>query len=154
VFITVAGPRGAPVEAGSTLRKNLLNAILAAGDPTVPFSVDTYTPRFFRLSAALQIDPDYLPAKVVAAVTTSLRRGFSFDARQFGQPVTLSEIVTTIQRVAGIVAVDVNELYRTDKTPGLNDVLEAAAPQPGSTTVFGAELLTLDAGPVQLDVLP
>ena len=154
VFITVAGPRGAPVETGSTLRANLLKAILAAGDPTVPFSVDTYTPRFFRLAAALQIDPDYLPKKVVAAVTSSLRQRFSFDAREFGQPVTRSEIVTIIQHVPGIVAVDLNELYRTDKAPGLSDVLEAAAPQPGTTTVFGAELLTLDAGPVQLDVLP
>ena len=33
VFVTVAGPRGAPVETGSTTLANLLKAILAAGDP-------------------------------------------------------------------------------------------------------------------------
>jgi predicted phage baseplate assembly protein len=154
VFITVAGSGGAAVDTGSRLYKNLVNAIFGVGDPTVSFSVASYTPRFFRLAAGVQIDPNYINEKVIAAVTEELRKRFSFDARDFGQPVTRGEVVTVIQNVRGVVAVDLDKLYRTDQQPGLNDVLGAGAPQPGAETAIGAELLTLDARPIRLEVLP
>lgn len=154
VFVTVAGSKGSEVPDDSPLLKNLLTAMRQAGDPTVPLDVVSYEPRFFRLSAAVQVHPDYTPEKVLAAVEQRLRQSFSFEARAFGQPVHLSEIIAVMQNVPGVVAVDVNKLYRNDKPAAWNPRLEAAAPRPGGDEVLAAELLTLDPSPLGLEVVP
>ncbi len=41
-----------------------------------------------------------------------LEETFAFDARDFGQPVTLAEVVTAIQQVTGVIAVDMISLAR------------------------------------------
>jgi predicted phage baseplate assembly protein len=153
-FLTIAGANGAAVEKTSRLYTNLLQAMAAAGDPTVPLAVESYTPRLFRLSAGLQVDPAFLPVKVVAAVTDALRAEFGFSARMLGQQIALSEVMTVIQHVPGIVAVDVNSFYRSDEPERRADFLPAAAPQAGADSPFGAELLTLDPRPLNLEVLP
>ncbi|MEP7339642.1 MAG: putative baseplate assembly protein [Acidobacteriota bacterium] len=157
VFVTVAGPNGAEVKPDSDLYKNLLAAMQQSGDPHVPLRVQTYRPAFFRLAANVKVHPDYLPDKVLAAVEQALRAQFSFAARQFGQPVALSEVVAVMQSVAGVVAVDVDKLYRFDDAfAGLKALLPAAAPQAGDKgTVAAAELLTLDPSPLHdLGVMP
>jgi hypothetical protein len=98
-----------------------------------------------------------LTDKVLAAVEQALRDQFAFDARQFGQPVALSEVVAVMQSVAGVVAVDMDKLYRVDEAAaGLNMVLLAATPQAGdSGTVAAAELLTFDPSPLHdLGLMP
>jgi hypothetical protein len=45
-------------------------------------------------------------------VRTQLDEAFAFDARDFGQPVTLAEVVTAIQQVTGVIAVDMISLTR------------------------------------------
>ena len=83
-------------------------------------------------------------------VETSLRDSFSFDARDFGQPVSQSEVIAVIQSVPGVTAVDLDKLYRSEALPAeqvLNDRLFADPPQPGSETP-AAELLTLDPSPL------
>src|SRR5262245_61283861 len=157
VFVTVAGPDGDEVKADSDLYKNLLDAMRLAGDPYVPLRVQSYAKAFFRLAARVKTHPDYLPEKVLAAVEQALRERFSFDARQFGQPVALSEVVAVMQSPPGVVAVDVDKLYRFDGTPaGLHARLPAAAPQAGAEgTVAAAELLTPDPGLLHdLGVMP
>jgi predicted phage baseplate assembly protein len=157
VFVTVAGPDGAEVKADSELYKNLLDAIRLAGDPYVSLRVQSYAKSFFRLAARVKTHPDHLPEKVLAAVEQALRERFSFDARQFGQPVALSEVVAAMQSTPGVVAVDVDKLHRLDDTAaGLNALLPAAAPQAGDKgTVAAAELLTLDPGPLHdLGLMP
>jgi predicted phage baseplate assembly protein len=157
VFVTVAGPDGAEVKPDSDLYKNLLAAMQQSGDPHVPLRVQTYRPAFFRLAANVKVHPDYLPDKVLAAVEQALRAQFSFAARQFGQPVALSEVIAVMQSVKGVVAVDVDKLYRFDDTSaGLKALLPAAAPQAGDKgTVAAAELLTLDPSPLHdLGVMP
>ena len=124
------------------------------GDPKVSLMVASYQPRLFRLSAALQVHPDYTSEKVLAAVEQRLHESFSFEARTFGQPVHLSEIIAVMQNVPGVVAVDVNGLYRTDQPAQLSPRLEAAAPRLGGDKVLAAELLTLDPRPLGLEVLP
>jgi hypothetical protein len=153
VFVTVAGPDGALIPDGSATHDNLVNALKASGDPHIPLRVQTFNPAVvFKMGAAVQINPDYDPAKVLAHVEEALRLAFSFNARAFGQAVTLSEVMAIIQGVDGVVAADVTKLYRSDDPagPGINDILLAAAPQAGagtqSATISAAELLTLSAG--------
>jgi hypothetical protein len=113
--------------------------------------VRSYLQRFFRLKAKVRVDADHLPEKVLAEVEATMRARFSFDARSFGQPVTLGEVIGAVHSVAGVVAVDVDELYRVDRPPGLNARLNAEAPARGRARA--AELLTLDPRPLELEVL-
>jgi predicted phage baseplate assembly protein len=152
IFITVAAVAGAEVAIDSPLYVNLLTALQSSGDPTVPVQVQSYRPRFFRLAAGIKVDPDYLPQKVLDAIEAGLRRRFGFDARQFGQPVTQSEVISAMQEPRGVVYVDLNDLARTDT--GSADVLPAAMPQPGTRQPVAAELLVLDPRPLALEVLP
>jgi predicted phage baseplate assembly protein len=149
VFVTVAGPNGAEVRTDSDLYKNLLVAMQRAGDPYVPLRVQTYLPAFFELVAGIKVHPDYVPEQVRAAAEQALRVGFSFTARQFGQPVALSEVIAVLQSVPGVVAVDVDEFYRFGTAAGLHALLPAAAPQAGAQGIVAAELLTLDPNPLR-----
>ena len=158
VFVTVAGPDGAPIPDGSATHDNLVTAMKAAGDPHIPLRVQEYRKASFQLGAFVEVNPDYEPQKVLAAVEQALRAAFSFDARAFGQSVALSEVMAMIQGVDGVIAADVTRLYRTDNSTGqpVNDLLLAAAPQAGAGAlpspqgdiVSAAELLTLNVGPL------
>jgi hypothetical protein len=158
VFVTAAGPEGASIPDGSTTHDHLVTAMKSSGDPYVPLRVQTYRPAFFKLGAAVKLDPDYEPQKVLAAVEQALRSALSFDTRVFGQAVALSEVMAIIQAVDGVIAAEVTKLYRADDPsgPGINDLLLAAAPQAGAGALPGseddiisaAELLTLSAEPL------
>lgn len=156
VFLTVAGAAGAAIE--SPLDENLVAAMRAAGDAAVPLALASYQPRLFRLKAKVRVREDYLPGKVLEEVERRLRARFSFEARAFGQPVALSEVIACVQQVAGVAAVDVDELYRTDEPDAGTDKpstrLRSDAPRAGAEVVFPAELLTLDPGPLSLEVMP
>ena len=155
VLITVAGPEGADIADESPIRRSLLDAIARAGDPYVPVLVRSYGRRMFRLVADVAIDPDHQTERVEAAVRAALVAGFSFGARDFGQPVFLSEVVGTIQAVRGVVGVNLRALYRSypaGDPPGLNRRLAAALPRPGTREPSPAELLLLAPGGAELAV--
>ena len=153
VFVTVAGVDGAALDENGETFKNLVAAMHDAGDPYVPLRVKSYAEAGFRLAGVVTRHPDYLADKVEADVRAALLRYFAFDARAFGQPVALSEVMAAIQAVPGVVAVDVDALHRLDLVggAGLQMRLPAAAPQPGGTS-SPAELLTLAAGDIDLAV--
>jgi predicted phage baseplate assembly protein len=155
VFVTVAGPDGAGIADDSPLYANLLSAMRAAGDATVPLHVASFEQRFFHLKAKVKVHADYLDATVLKEVSARLREHFSFGAREFGQPVTQSEVIAVIQGTAGVVAVDVDELYRTDEavTPALHARLPAAQPLAGTEEMAAAELLTLEPGEPDIKVM-
>ncbi len=153
VFVTVAGSEGAVVEIYSTLHENLFNAMLQYGDPNIPLQIESYKPRLFRVKAKIEVKPDYLEEDTLSAVMEKLRESFSFESREFGEPVTLSEIVAIMQNVTGVNAVDVDNLYFSEDEEKLNYRLEAAKPVSGNQTVFAAEILTLDPAPFELEVM-
>ena len=150
IFLTVAGVDGAAVDPAGALYEKLVNALAAAGDPGVVFTVQSYRPALFRVAGTLTVDPAYIASNVLAAAGAALRAAFSFDAREFGQPVSLSEVYAVIQSVPGVIAADIDQLYRSDDQPGLHPLLAAALPRAGGDSAAPAELLTLDPGPVGL----
>ena len=91
----------------------------------------------------------------MAAVEQALRDKFSFAARGFGQPVMLSEVISVIQAVPGVIAVDVDKLYRSGANASLQQRLLAELPVLSANGQLpAAELLTLDAAPLdQLGVM-
>lgn len=154
VALSVAGTDGAAVPAGSPLHDNLLSALAQAGDPAIPVALLSYSPGLARLAARLKIDPDYEAPAVLAAADAALRQALAFPARDFGQPVAASQITALLQAVPGVLAVDLDSLYRALEPAVLNPVLFAASPQPGQDGLAAAELLTLDPGGLTLEVLP
>jgi predicted phage baseplate assembly protein len=151
VFVTVAGPDGTPVSADVVAL--LTGAIRAAGDPFVPLRVASYRPASFNVSFKMKVDPAFDKTIVTTAVVDALRSHFGFSARAFGQPVSFSEVVAAIQDVAGVVAVDLDLLRRTDTFGftlfGAVPSLPAALPQADSLAgTLAAELLTLSDAPI------
>ena len=155
VLLTVAGPGGRPV--GEVTLQNLVGALRGAGDRYLPLKVKEFDRASFGLAAKVKADPDHVPELVKAALTAALLERFGFEARSFGQGVALSEVVAAMQAVAGVVMVDVDELYKisSDGRRGpARTFLEARAPRPGEERgdALPAELLTLDAGALSLEV--
>ena len=156
VFLTVAGVDGAPVDATSQLFLSLTGAIDAARDPVQQVRVASYQAVTFHLALQVIIDvPRYIAADVLAAVEAALAAAFAFDQRAFAQPVTAAEIIATAQGVAGVIATDLEKLYRDDDPTGPFQaapatILPAAYAARQNGTILPAELLLLN--PVGLSV--
>lgn len=125
VHITVAASTGGVVPADSVLYTNLVQAIAQAHDPIQQVQVDSYERLLFNLEARLLIDPRYRPEPVLAQVQAVLTTRFAFEQRHFGQAVTSAEAIALMQAVAGVVAVDLDALYRRDRARSLEAVLPA-----------------------------
>jgi hypothetical protein len=145
VFVTVAGDNGVrPTVGGPTLTK-LLNALKLNGDPLVRCDAAPYDKTTFKLALRIKRHLDYDLDTVSQDVEAALRAAFSFEARDFGQTVARSEIISVAQQVTGVVGVDVDRFYR-----GAIDLEDRLTP--GSATVnaagnaVAAELLLLDEG--------
>src|SRR5690606_28086264 len=111
VHITIASATGEPVEETSDLYENLVLAIDGARNPVEAVMVQSFQPLHFNLTARLIIDERYLFEEVREEVRLALEEAFGFDAREFGKDVTAAEVVTVIQGVEGVVAVDLDALY-------------------------------------------
>jgi hypothetical protein len=154
VYITVAGPNGATIAKDSKGYGDLLDALAHVGDPHTRVRVESYHEATFRFGASVKVDPDYLEDAVLKDVEEALRDTFSFDKRSFGQSVVLSEVIATVQAVPGVIAVDVDALYRDPLEP-LEPRLLASLPEvTTSGDVTPAELLILDPDPLdKLEVM-
>ena len=62
------------------------------------------------ISANIRILPDYIWDQVVAQVRRRLLETFSFERRDLGQDVVLSEVISAMQAVPGVAYVDVDVL--------------------------------------------
>ena len=85
---------------------------------------------------------------VLAAADAALRTAYAFETRAFGQPVTVDEVLWVLHGLAGVIAVDVERLRRSDAAVVDPLVEPRLFPQPGrwdDGTPVGAELLTLTA---------
>ncbi|HEX5501045.1 MAG TPA: hypothetical protein VFW96_00400, partial [Thermomicrobiales bacterium] len=157
VHLTVAGVDGATVPAASDLYANLVRAIDGLRDPIHQLAVASYAPRRFGLEAGVLVDPRLVAADVLARVADALRAAFAFAARGFGQPVTAAEVVTVMQGVAGVVAVDLDRLALDDPAAPAASGAGPAAVLPARLarlnpdgTIAPAELLLLDTAGVRL----
>lgn len=152
VFLTVAGPQG-DVVAAETLG-NLLEAMARFGDPLVPVQAAAHRPASFRVSARLKLVDGYRKEPVLKAAAAALAARFAFAARDFGQGVSLSEVMETLQGAEGVSAAVVDALKRKDVSGGekVDAYLKAGAADPAAG--LGAELLLLDSEPPVLEILP
>ena len=159
VHLTVGSASGQPLAPTDPIVQDLLLALRNYQDPVHHASVDSFTDRAFGLAAALLVDPAYTWDNVDAAARAALAAAFSFGTRQFGQSVTPAEVVGVLQAVPGVLAVDLDRIWRVDNdhiaAPPLL-LLEAKGPQSSGGARQVAELLLVssDEGSVQLRPMP
>jgi predicted phage baseplate assembly protein len=115
VHVTIAGADDIPVDASSDLYRNLVKALRQFGDPDQPVQVDLRELKLLVISANIRILPDYLWVPVVTSVRARLLDTFSFDRRELGQDVLLSEVICAIQGITGVAYVDVDLLAGIDE---------------------------------------
>jgi hypothetical protein len=146
IFITVAAPEGANLDENGAVITQLKEALRTYGDPYVAFTIKNFRRAQFQMRGKITIDSAHVVSTVLAAVTAVLRERYSFNARGFGQPVALSEMIAVMQSVPGVVAVDPDMFYRNDApAPPLQARLVAQSPAMGADgMVQAAELLLLD----------
>ena len=156
IFVTVAGPGGAAVGDNSQTMANLARALRDYGDPLLPLTLRSYTPVLFKVSARIKVADAADADTVLAKVDAALHQHYGFARRNFGQAVSIDEVMAVMHRVTGVTAADVDLLYRADPgaTPDLNGRLFAfPAQQQGEGTMAPAELLTLHPGAVTLGMM-
>jgi len=149
IHLTVADASGNAVV--EPLYGRLVTSIESARDPLRAVHVDTFRPFVFFVTAAVRIDPAYRWADVQAALHAALTDAFSFAARSFGQPVTAADVVQVMHGVDGVVAVDLDALYKTapDAAPPAGSLFNAVLPShtarfdAASGTLAPAELLLI-----------
>jgi predicted phage baseplate assembly protein len=146
IFLTVAGADGEVLEEDGSVIAKLKEALRQYGDPFVAFTVKSYRQALFQIHGTVTIHSQHVIDTVMAVVTADLSARYAFDARSFGQPVALSEVIAAIQAVSGVVAVDIDKFYRTNApTPAIQPRLIADRPAMGADgVVVAAELLLLD----------
>ncbi len=146
VFLTVAGPDGQVLDEAGAVITSLKGALRAYGDPFVAFTIKPYRKALFQIHGTVMVDGDHVAERVLTAIHEDLRLRYAFEAREFGQPVALSQVVAAIQAVPGVVAVDIDKFYRTNvPVPALRPRLIADRPAMGADgLVAAAELLLLD----------
>ncbi len=110
VHLTIGGAEDIEIDVTSDLYRNLGEAIRRYGDPYQPFVVAIRARMVMAGAARVKVDPDYLWENVGPKVRAALLDQFSYDRRDFGQPVYPAEVVATIQRVPGVVAVDLDAM--------------------------------------------
>ncbi len=145
IHLTVAATDGSPADPVALLNP-LQQAITQYQAAFQPVQLDSYLPCFFNLSVQVLIQADLELDPMQAAIAQYLTQTFSFAQRQFGQPVAASEVITAIQVVPGVVAVELLTLHRFDTPPSLNPLLSAASPHWDSNqqAIAPAELLQIN----------
>lgn len=158
IIVTVAGTNGAMITEDGPTYPALLQAYRELGDPFVQFQLLSYVPAYFRLGIRVAVNPDYENEAVLSDVETALRAAFSFGARDFAQPVALSAVAAKAHEVAGVLAVDIDKLYRTSPPQAGATAHSLLAAQAGRLSSNGAllpaEILTLSPDPLdQLEAM-
>jgi Baseplate J-like protein len=110
VHLTIAGAEDIPIDPTSDLYQNLLRALRDYGSPEMPVRVEPRELLMLVISASVKILPDYLWESVSEKIRRTLLETFSFERRDLGQDVLLSELINVVQSNEGVEYVDVDVL--------------------------------------------
>jgi hypothetical protein len=149
IFITVAAEDGTPILAANPVLLRLVGALRNSGDPLVRFEVQPHREALFNVRLRVKRDHAYSRETVSAAVDEALHTAFSFDTREFGQPVSRSEVIAVADGVPGVVAVDLEHFYRRGARRLATRISAEGPRADGAGNGIAAELLTLAPGPLE-----
>jgi len=147
IVVSVADEDGEPPST-STIGY-LTDALRDNGDPLVLVEVLPVRTATFQIAMKVEVDPRRDPGEVLEAVEKSLREKYGWKQRGIGGAVHASEVIATAAGVTGVIAVDLDALYRTGEPAQPNQRLVAGgAGVTGTGTAVAAELLALGDHPL------
>jgi hypothetical protein len=112
VRLTVAGEDGAHLD---TLLGDLLADLDARRDPNRRVELVDYTSVLLQVEAIVVAhEPDRLASDLSTAVRQALTKLFTFENRDFGQPVHASDVLAAAQSAPGVIGVDLEALQFKD----------------------------------------
>jgi hypothetical protein len=117
VLVAIASASGDTVTDKDELYRKLKVAIDSYKDPTARFLLRSFNKMLFDVRTKILVSEDREFEDVKADVKDALKKAFSFESRDFGQAVPLSEVFSVIQGVKGVKAVDIENLDK--HKPGL-----------------------------------
>ena len=109
VHVTVA-PYGGGEVSDLTLAA-LTGAFGGAGRPSGRLDVDGYRRVTFAVAMAVLVAADRRRDVVFGSITDAVRAAYSFERRDFAQPVTPAGVLTVVHRVPGVVAANLTALH-------------------------------------------
>jgi hypothetical protein len=112
VLAAIASASGDIVADTDELYVRLKDAIESYNDPTTRFQLRSFNKMLFDVGAKILVSADREFEDVKEKVEDALKEAFSFESRDFGQAVSLSEVFSVIQGVEGVEAVDVDRLHK------------------------------------------
>lgn len=152
IYLTVAPVDGRLLTPNDPLVTDLTRGIEQIRDAPRPFEIAGYQPVTFELAAQVLVDRRYRLPTVEAAIVSALEDAYSFDNSRFGQILTSAEAITLIQGVAGVVSVELTAFHRTGAPARVEPQIRAEKALDTPDGLRPAELLTIDAPGIALDV--
>ncbi len=123
IHLTIASVEDVPVDKNSDSYRNFLKALHQFADPHLTIQVDRRELMLLIISAKVRILPYLHWESVTSNIRTALSNTFSFENRELGQDVFLSEVISTIQQVSGVDYVDVDILDSVCETEARNPII-------------------------------
>lgn len=108
VGVTIAGADDIPIALDSDVIINLRKSYEDFGDPIQAVHIEVRELLLIFLGAKVRLKPDYEWRSVEPAIRDALYDYFSFARRDLGQDAYLSEAESVIQRVEGVLYVDID----------------------------------------------
>jgi uncharacterized phage protein gp47/JayE len=114
LLLIVAGEDGADA---TPLLSSLLQDLDARRDSLLPLRIESFHAAPLAIEVKIGIDSRYVTADVKAAAKQAIRDLLQFDNLQPGQQIYRSNLSTAVQKVPGVISVDVDKLQRDDDDP-------------------------------------
>jgi predicted phage baseplate assembly protein len=146
VHLTVAADDGALVDAETIA--DLLAAVDGARHVEAPVAITGHEQVSFELRAAVDVDPRFVAADVLSAVSAALESEFSFAERELAESVFVSDVLSVLQGVPGVRGVLLQELHPVGES-GRTDIVARPARREGKA-VSPAQLAVVDPAGIHL----
>jgi len=148
LHITIADTQGKPIDKTSDLYRMLVDAIDENRNRPEPrVTVESYEPVYFDLRARVRIDPDHRERRrdIKDTLRTRICDSFACEARDFGQDVSASELISLMHAVPGVVAVHLVHLHHSTQEPSLVSVLPGSLARWHEGRLLPAQMLVVNA---------
>jgi hypothetical protein len=126
VYVTIAGIDDIPIADDSDLFRNLHAALRRYGDPQVHVQLAVRELLLLILRARVRIAPEYQWETREPKIRSALLGHFGFDRRDLGQDALLSEALSVIQAVPGVVYTDVEVFDRVAQSVNVYELEDLA----------------------------
>jgi len=144
VHLTIAGADGNPIS-DPKFTQYFFSALDNARDPAQRIKVDTFNLLLFNLTANVAVDRRFIAKEVFAAVESALIEAFSFAQRSFGQTLSAAEVIAAMQKVAGVIFVDLTALYLAGSSQSLNQRLPVSVAHFANGSIQLSQLLLINS---------